>query len=189
MKAGNQEQLRQPARNQAQAIKRYKGFLQKSLSCLSADVWVTAKTPGNPKEYVLTPNADPIVLKTTSGERYYFSAVQNFHVQKDSRWRGEWKVKTDRYAYTISFDQHLQQELASWHWHPGSSRIETPHVHAPLADEAGKKLKLHLPTGRVSFEEIIVFMFDDLHVVPARSDWEAILWETLERFKTYRSWH
>jgi hypothetical protein len=57
--------------------------------------------------------------------------------------------------------------------------------YSPLGVTLGK---LHLPTGRVAFEEVIVCLLNELDVLPARDDWEQVLNETFLRFRTYRTW-
>ncbi|MBI2455099.1 MAG: hypothetical protein HYV46_03055 [candidate division NC10 bacterium] len=43
---------------------------------------------------------------------------------------------------------------------------------------------LHLPTGYVPFEEVLRFCIVDLGVPPLSEDWDAVLRDSYERFKT-----
>lgn len=42
----------------------------------------------------------------------------------------------------------------------------------------------HLPTGYVPFEEVLRFCIADLGVPPLAEDWDQILRDTYEQFKT-----
>lgn len=106
---------------------------------------------------------------------------------KDQRFRREWKVGTDGYAYTVSEDRDLSSELFSWHWHP-TTRQDT-HLHVGRGhDLHGPLARLRVPTGRVAFEEVVRFLIEDLYVQPERSDWDSVLSECLERFRRFRTW-
>jgi hypothetical protein len=48
--------------------------------------------------------------------------------------------------------------------------------------------RLHIPTGRVSFEQVVRFLVDDLEVVPQRHDWRDVIAESEERFRAFRTW-
>lgn len=185
MKVGKGRPFRLPAKSRAQAVNRYKGFLQKSLSCVSHAVWHTAEAQrGGKGEFVLLTREAPLSLHCPDREPIYLTATQNFHLEKDHRFTGEWKVKTDRYEYTVSFSETLEPELLAWHWHPGS-KVDKPHLHARLG---GSLAKAHLPTGRVSFEEVLLCLIHDLGVKPVREDWVGVLGETEARFAEYRTW-
>jgi hypothetical protein len=47
---------------------------------------------------------------------------------------------------------------------------------------------LHIPTSRVSFEEIVRFLIEELRVIPTRDDWEDVIGETETRFREFRTW-
>lgn len=69
----------------------------------------------------------------------------------------------------VTADEDLGDELVSWHWHPNSRR--DPHLHVYGQHEASGPLgKLHLPTGRVSFEAVVRCLILDWGVTPARDD-------------------
>lgn len=93
-----------------------------------------------------------------------------------------WRVRTDGYAYRANLDPDPKGYLLAWHWHPDSR--PDPHVHVGAAGLRG----LHVPTGRVSFEEVLRFFITEMGLRPARSDWEAVLGETEERFRAFRTW-
>lgn len=162
-------------------------FLQRSLDCISQTIWRVGDAPrGGKGEFVLLTAQSPLRFKSELGD-LFFTASQNFHLEKDRRFRREWKVRTDRYEYQLSLSDTMKSELIAWHWHPGS-RVTVPHLHAPVLHESGTLSNLHVPTGRVSFEEVCRFLIYDLGIEPRRSDYEAVLSDSDKRFKKWQSW-
>jgi hypothetical protein len=161
--------------------------MQRALSCVSPAVWVTAPALRQPGELVLELRDAPLRLPRKGAGPLWFQGNQNFGYIRDNRYRGEWKVRTDGYAYTLAIDEDLNQELIAWHWHP-TSRPDT-HLHVgrrhPSLGELGK---FHVPSGRVAFEEVVLFVIEDLGVCPARDDWRDVLNDSLSRFRTFRTW-
>lgn len=177
--------MRDPTRTRRDARERYKGYLQQTLSCISLAVWSTAPTR-ELEEFALEPWGD-IQLRRDGDDPLWLKLGQVFHFEEDERHPGEWKVKTDGYAYTVTLDEDLSQELLSWHWHP-SSRPD-PHLHVgrrhPEFPPFGK---VHVPTGRVALERVVFFLIEELRVVPLRADWRQVLEDTLRRFEHWRTW-
>jgi hypothetical protein len=129
----------------------------------------------------------PLRLSRKDDNPLWFQGTQNFGFVKDDRYPGEWKVRTHGYAYTLAVNEDLTQELIAWHWHP-TSRLDT-HLHIGRRHPAlGALGKFHVPSGRVSFEEVVLFAIGDLGVCPVRDDWQGVLHDSLSRFRTFRTW-
>jgi hypothetical protein len=66
----------------------------------------------------------------------------------------------------------------------------TPHLHvgADMPDLGVDFHGLHIPTGRVAFEEVVRLLIVDLGAQPRETDWETILRDSEERFRTFRTW-
>jgi hypothetical protein len=119
-----------------------------------------------------------------------------FTIVDDTRYPGENKASTLAYIYSIQLDEQpvdqADPEVIAWHWHPRTTPDRpTPHVHVRVDHDQlqGTLSKMHLPTGRVSFEEVIRFLIDDLDVIPARpGDWEALVRDSEDRFRAFRTW-
>lgn len=163
-------------------------------------IWVAGPSPNTTANDVrsLTTNTSAVQLRRDAGPPLLLSASQKFRIVEDPRegFEGEWKSSTLEYIYEVRVDPDSVEpsdrvDLFGWHWHPLTTpaRLE-PHMHVRTPYPAlGATLgKLHLPTGRVSFEEVILFLICELGVTPVREDWEEVLAETLMRFKTYRTW-
>ena len=171
------------ARNSHAAIERHKGVIQRSLSCVCSDVWQASES-----YLVLNNGRTPIQLRRSGMGPIYFSATQQFHTAKGTgpRWR-DWKVYTDGYAYTVSEDPDLSHELISWHWHP-TTRLDT-HIHVGKQHPTHSGLaEYHIPSGRVSLEQVIRFLIADLGVTPQRPNWDGVLSDSHRRFIEYRRW-
>lgn len=150
-------------------------------------IWYVQPVPGTAGRWSALTAPDVIRLKTNSGS-LYLRATQSFCYGVHPQFEGERKVLTEDYVYTLSADEALQQELYSWQWHPGA--WPEPHVHVGRRNPSlGDLGKLHIPTGRVAFEQVLKFAIGDHGVLPARGD-DAIdiLDESLRRFQLYRSW-
>jgi hypothetical protein len=107
-------------------------------------------------------------------EPTYLTASQNFHFGPDPDFAKEWKVKTDGYAYHVFTTEDEAGQLFGWHWHPQFGH--SCHVHiGPRQGKSRALYRLHVPSGRAAFEEVLRFLIEDVGVRTARKDWDAIL--------------
>lgn len=137
-------------------------------------------------ELALTTSEDPILLRRDDAP-LFLSAGQHFRTIPDERFEGEWKVRTEGYAYRLALSEETGAFLLAWHWHPNTR--PDPHLHVGADHPVVTELpRLHVPTGRVSFEEVGRFLITELGVVPMRRDWEETLAETESRFRAFRTW-
>lgn len=167
----------QRAKKDSEARRRFKEHLQRSLDCVSNTIWRVSKS-ADPDQEVLFLAGAPVAIGRAGESNLYLAATLSygFHVvERDHR------VNTKKYIYTVSESADLATELFAWHWHP-PDRSET-HLHV-----AGYK-KLHVPTGRVSFEQIAHFLISDMNVAPRKTDWEAVLAAAHERHLQFRTWN
>jgi hypothetical protein len=188
--------VRDPARTPAAARKRYSRVLQLSLSCLTANaVWYYADEPRQDVEdmVALLPSASPIRLRRRAEPPLFFEPSQLFKIIPDERFPGEFKAQTLAYIYSVQVRAEAEdgsnEEVLSWHWHPLTTPTQqAPHSHVRL-DHANLSVgRLHLPTRRISFEQVVLFLVDELDVVPARDDWRNIIGESIERFEKWKTW-
>lgn len=116
------------------------------------------------------------------------TANQFFHFEKDLRYPGEWKVSTDGYAYHVWVPGESDEELFQWHWHPQRHR-EDCHLHVAVSNDVLPDLhKKHIPSHRISFEEVLLFLIREMGVEPIRGDWEGKLADSKARFEAFRTW-
>ncbi len=132
----------------------------------------------------------PEIVRLTTNDRtrqLYLRSTIQFHYDEDARFTGERKVSTDHYAHTLSESPALKPELFSWEWNAAEPRWPHVHVHRRNPDFKGLG-KLHVPTGRVFFEDVLRFLFHDLDIRPARDDWREVLDETAGRVGRWATW-
>lgn len=99
------------------------------------------------------------------------------------------RVSTLSYYYTF-LEESDAAEVISYQWHPrGNSGYLGPHFH--LGSGAGEippwLSKCHLPSGRASFEQIVLLAIEGFGVKPLRTDYREILQDSHERFTLYRT--
>lgn len=111
-------------------------------------------------------------------------------VQKEDLDGGPWKIQTLAYSYTVTTGQEAR--ILSYHWHPGGPSHESaPHLHlgdSQLIDGASLTSKQHVPTGRVSLEQVIRYLIVEHGIEPRHDDWDNTLTLTHGVFELYRTW-
>lgn len=97
--------------------------------------------------------------------------------------RRQFEIENVYYSYELL--DASGGEILAYHWHPdGMSNVEHPHLHVsatkppvrvrtriaeyPLSD-------MHLPTGHITFVDIVRLLIDEFGVEPLRDDWRAVL--------------
>lgn len=88
-------------------------------------------------------------------------------------------------------------EFLGWHYHPelNEDPIVFPHLHFFCATQSAVKndwFKIvhgrHIPTGRVSIEEIAYFLITELGITPTRDDWLVRISNSFKRHEDRKSW-
>lgn len=128
-------------------------------------------------------NRSPLRLKISIGYRITPMPVSE----------SEYHLTISYYAYSISAING--REIVVFHWHPGGVGIDWPHLHVGslLVDSSqhdiGRRFsRLHLPTSRVSIEQVVRALITQFDVTPIRSDWQTILDEGDLMFRQARTW-
>jgi len=169
-----------PRRDERAVFRAFADPIQTVVSCVDLKVRLQQRGFDN-GNWLLTTGSDG--LRLTDGLRLFFSFIVNT-VEKS----GESAMTTLRYDYEIFRPTQPTNSIFGWHWHPESrrSKVSYPHLHVRSASEFPTK---HLPTGRVSIEDVILFTFDELGVQPTNGDSRRIITEVRDRHKLFRSWH
>ena len=176
---------RVPARSNSQAKERFLGVLDKSLST----VCPTAMWRVGPRDEGFAAFTVPpvVTLRTVGGIPLYLRSTLEIDYGDHPDFDGERKVNTFSYAHTVGRSDSLKPHFYSWEW----AAVEPmyPHVHVRMKDPDYHGLgKLHIPTGRVFFEEILLFPLAEHQVAPQRDDSKAVLEESLRRVLMWSSW-
>jgi hypothetical protein len=179
-----------PARTDNAATKRLVKVLNGSLStvCVGPSWAVMPLPDGSPDEYTgFTRPDQAVAFRTRSGDKLYLRSTIRFTLIDDPNHPGERKASTREYAHTVGCTDSLKPQLYSWEWHP--SEPGYPHVHVRRGDPAHKGLgKLHIPTGRVFFESVLLFLIRDHDVLTCRDEWRDVLGDSLRRVSKYSTW-
>lgn len=96
---------------------------------------------------------------------------------------------------TLAYDHLLMQSsgevIVNFHWHPdGSSHEKKPHLHvgsSQLARDAVLTSKIHVPTGRISVEQVIRQAIE-FGAEPFGDNWEKRLDQSEAPFREHRTW-
>jgi hypothetical protein len=183
--------VREPARNEHAARQRYTRVIRASLSCITLGQWHEGPSPSSDDYRALLSNPRVIRLRRASGPDLFLEPSQLFTIVDDVRYPGEYKASTLAYVYSVRLTEAPDDEVLAWHWHPLTTPDRpAPHMHV-TADirQLGTKLsKLHIPSGRVAFEEVVRFLIADLGVTPSRDDWQEVIGEAEDRFRAFRTW-
>jgi hypothetical protein len=82
--------------------------------------------------------------------------------------------EADEYVYSVLMSDTEAGQLFAWHWHPGAHRPDC-HIHVGARQGESRALyRLHIPSWRVAFEEVLRFLLEEFDVEPARDDWREI---------------
>lgn len=179
--------MRDPARNEREALRRYKRVLQRSLGVVTQAVWVTGEREQARGTHFLRTSEVPLRLTSVGGGYVYLAANQSFTYEKHGRFVGEYKVKTLGYIYAVGLGPSREDTIVAWHWHPENRPDCHAHVYAPHDLLPEGLAELHIPTSRVSMEQVLRFLIQDLGV-RARTGWEDAIADSEGRFLEYRSW-
>ena len=178
-------------RTPAAAVNAFLPPLQRALSCVSDAVFVRSHDSAAPGA-VRSMNAPGTGFAPLRGENrlHLAVAIQYEVVRTDDPDRGPWKVSIRKYMYHLVTDD--MTEVILFHWHPdGKSAQQSPHLHvgtSQLTPASVVSRRTHVPTGRVALEAVLELLIRDFGVVPLRTDWEAALSESKQRFDQWRTW-
>ncbi|GIU97436.1 MAG: hypothetical protein KatS3mg013_1239 [Actinomycetota bacterium] len=103
---------------------------------------------------------------------------------------GGHRLETQRYAYKLTRASD-SQPFVRWEYdRPKSPRVKRcrHHLQGPIRLDLGTRSvsldEMHLPTGWVTFEEVIRFCIVDLGAQPRSADWNRVLLDSYELFKS-----
>lgn len=181
-----------PGPNPAAAVKAFTKPLQLALSCIG-NVHITLSqgalgTVGDTHSWTLN-DGTPIAL----GNGLLFRAGMKFETldRGQSERRGRYRIRTREYIYEVTGPK--SQPIISAHWHPlaRNSRFADPHWHVggiTVPKDCVYLDRAHIPSPRVSIEEFIRLMIEELGVTPRSSDWDKRLTQTHKVFTKYKTW-
>jgi len=179
--------LRTPARSETAALTRYVEVLQRSLQVVTKAIWTADVARGRLGPHALRLSENPVRLPRDGGDPIYLAASHRFEFERSGRFPSEWRVHNLQYIYSIGVGPKLDDAFVAWHWHPDVRTECHVHVFAEHPDMPGLP-EMHLPSRRVSFEQIVRFAITDLNVRHTEN-WERVLDDSEALFDEYKSWH
>lgn len=97
-----------------------------------------------------------------------------YRVERIVAARPTWLARTTGYDYRL-LDRDGHPVLA-FHWHPtGRSPVIDPHLHIETPTPHFDLSKVHIPTGVISFADVVWCAITQLGVEPLRPDWSMVL--------------
>ncbi len=162
-------------RKPALAVRAYVGPLQRAISCVTLAVIKVGGYDPDENPHALT-LGEPVALRGSGN--LSLAVSQRYEIVPAEGIRGPWKCHSIAYIYAIN---DADGEIISYHWQPYSSFAE-PHMH--VRDQGDR----HIPSGRISLEEVIRLAITDYGATPLRPDWEDVLNETQGNFEDWRTW-
>ncbi len=149
-------------------------------------MWIVSSQQGQSPTAVTVPAVVPLRRRSTE-EKLYLRSTLAVTYQDHPIFGGERKLTTEYYAHTLSASPTLKPSMYSWEWNAAEPTY--PHVHVARSEPSAKGLgKLHIPTGRVFYESVLMFLIHDHDVQPAREDWAEVLGDSLHRVMKYSTW-
>ena len=186
-------------RNPNEANKNFVEPLRDAIKCVTKGQLST----GGPRQSL---DSQPLVLTLNKGYPSKLNGDTGLKLKMSHHYRivqgdgdrGPWKVTTVAYYYEIQNRQG--SPLLAYHWDPRrSDTVIAPHLHlyvgnnklcSSIAEEVGclRLDKKHLPTDRVSLEQVLRLLITEFGVIPTQSNWASILDRGEEIFKEWRTW-
>ncbi|MBB5785996.1 hypothetical protein [Jiangella mangrovi] len=183
-----------PGSKPAEAYDAFLEPLQKALSCITNEPLIgrenSRKTGG---KRTLTFPGDPAGLGGSGGLALTVSFEYEIYKTGDTG-KMKYRCRTHGYKHQIVTDEFA--EVILFHWHPGEAEDraglpQRPHIHMGtelLAADGRLTRRNHLPSGRVSLEDVVEFAITDLGVTPLRDDWQTVIDNTRALFEKHRTW-
>jgi len=169
-----------------EAIHNFIALMSEALSCVTDERFVVSE--GDPPLYAAAlssgqPTRLSGPLGLTIGVRHLFEVVASDATPP------RYRVSTTHYSYRFHLiEEDTSPEVIAFQWdRDATTRPNFPHLHLGTAMTAGSPLltrlpgrfnKIHVPTGRLSLEIVLIFAIDELGVLPTHGRaLGPILWE------------
>jgi hypothetical protein len=188
-----------PERNEREALEAYAQPFKAALSCVTVPhLGTLVPVVGRQQSLVFRDGRARLLrdIRISDEEspylylifNQYYRIIEDQSEEPSSRYR----VTTEGWKHDILDDK--RREILSYHWHPDGHR-DTPHMHvgSVLLNTERQRLgkgfsSLHLPTERISIEQIVRLLIEEFEVIPKRGDWRRILENGQKQFEATRSW-
>ncbi len=174
----------------ARAFNRYAEPLKAVLRCVTDASIINSAHPTADTGLKFAFFTNPARL---AGSPYALFLVQYIRIIPDPDQAGCWRVKTLSYEYNIEVWES-RQEVICFHWNGQDLKNPHPHIHIGWATSSnGTHLgpKSHIPSGRISVEDVVRFAVDELGVQPSgpfKTRWRHVVDASRKTFEQQKSW-
>lgn len=182
-----------PGDSPGEAVRNFLAPIKDAIAVLGDGVLVHSAHPqiGERQAVVLCHDGRGIRVESSVYGTLRLSVGLNYEVVlcEDGDPRGPYRCSTRSYIHAIyDGDDKL---LLGFHWHPDSTSPDRqPHMHvgSTRIQQSGE---LHIPTPRVSVEEVVTLAIDSLGARPTVDEetWRGLLDASRATHEKYREWH
>ena len=172
-------------RTPVEAFRGFRELVQEAIACFAhTRVTGTSKAPNEPG--ILTVNGGkPLRLQSTEPLIDITCSIKYGIHQASDPDGAQWKVTTLSYIHTVTLDE---KSAVEFHWHPDDgSNIWYPHIHPRLAGSGKDQGGMHIPSGRVLIEDVLIFAHER-GAVPFKQNWEAVVSRIKQRIAAEATW-
>lgn len=176
-----------PGRNPAAAARAFLEPLEAALACIArAKITAREQVPGRTLAWSINDGEGARL----SNRRLLKASMRYRLIEDDGEGRGPWRATTEGYIYKLCDTDG--SELVQWHWHPdGASHEREPHYHfaGPLLAEDGIFTpRTHVPSPRITFEEVVRKTVEWGRAEPLYEDWLDRLARAEKPHHVHRTW-
>lgn len=157
--------------------------------------WDYSVTTARRRDDPTSGEGDPVTLIGPSNLR--LGIRQTILIVAAEGERGPYKVETRAYSYRFLADSgEGHREVLAFHWNLDSvGTPHHPHLHVGSPVVSGSSFypgtfnKLHIPTGRLSLEAVLMFAINEMAVEPTHGRARALVLDVLrEGDRVFRQW-
>lgn len=156
-------------RTPTDAFRHFRLSVQDSIACF-AHSRVTGTTHRADERGQLTLNYGKPLELNSNTRKIEIECVIGYRIEKVVVGSG-WQVSTLGYIHSVTVDD---EPIVEFHWHPDdTSNIWYPHIHPRLAGGGRHRGGMHIPSGHVFVEDVLIFAHER-GAVPLKDDWTTI---------------
>lgn len=172
-------------RTPAEAFRPFRKSIQEAIACF-AHTRVTGNTQEPEEVGILTVNrGEPLSLDATDRQIEITCSISYRILPTGSQGSDSWRVSTVGYVHTLRLDGDLAVEF---HWHPDDgSKVWFPHIHPRLAGSGRNLGGMHIPSGRVLVEDVLIFAHER-GAIPLNDEWEDTVLRIKKRVAQEATW-
>jgi len=159
-------------RTPADAFRPFRKSIQDAIACF-AHTRVTGNTQEPEEIGILTVNSGkPLSLDSTDRQIEITCSISYKILETGNHGSDSWRVSTVGYVHTVKLDGELAVEF---HWHPDDgSKVCYPHIHPRRAGTDRDKGGMHIHSGRVLVEYVLIFAHER-GAVPLNEEWKGVV--------------